>query len=81
MTKNDGSDTDIRPNGRSEPEILVKVGDALAKVREIAQEGRDKLILYFIDMAIFQVCDSLRAELNKVKGRPSAPLSDEAAVG
>jgi len=81
MTKNDGSDTHIRQNGRSEPEILVKVGDALGKVREIAQEGHDKLILYFIDMAIFQVCESLRAELNGVKGRPSAPLSDEAAVG
>jgi len=79
--KNDRSDTDNRHNGRSEPELLVEVGDALGKVREVAEGSRDRMLLYFIDMAIFQVCESLRSELTGMTGRPSAPLRDEAPVG
>jgi len=62
--KNDRRDTDNRHNGRSEPEILVEVGDALGKAREVAQGSLDRMLLYFIDMAIFQVCESLRSELS-----------------
>jgi len=77
VAKDDREDLDNRHNRRSEPEILLEVGDALGKVREVAQGSRDGTLLYFIDMAIFQVCESLRSELS---GRPSA-FSAEAAVG
>lgn len=74
--KSDRSDTDNQRYRRSELEIIIKTGDALGKIREVAQGSRDKMLLYFIDMAIFQVCESLRSEL----GASAAP-SGEAAVG
>ena len=67
--KNDRNDIETRHNGKSVPDILVEVGDALGKIREAAQGSRDRMLLYFIDMAIFQVCESLGSELG---GRSSA---------
>ena len=70
-----GSDADNQHEVRSEGDILVEVGDALGKIREIAQESRDKMLLYFIDMAIFQACESLctvccPSIVNELKWRP-----------
>ena len=65
---NDRIDIDNRHNGRSEAEILVEIGDALRKIREFGQGSRDRMLLYFIDMAIFQSCESLRSELSLVTG-------------
>jgi hypothetical protein len=77
----DRSDTDTQHNDRSEADILVEVGGALGKIREIAQGSCDRILLYFIDMSIFQVCESLRSELNGLTRRTSVPLSSDATVG
>jgi hypothetical protein len=79
--KSDRNDTDDQHKGGSKGGILVEVGDALGKIREVAQGSRDRMLLYFIDMAIFQACESLCSKLSGMARKPSALLSDEADVG
>ena len=72
-----GSDADCQHEIGSEGDILVEVADALGKIREVAQRSRDRALLYFIDMAIFQACESLcsvsRSSLvNELKGTPQS---------
>ncbi len=44
---------------RCETDVLVKVVDKLKEARFAAQAATEKAILYFIDMAMFQVLDAL----------------------
>jgi len=71
--KDEWSDADNRYKGNSEGDILAEVADALGKIREVAQGSRDRMLLYFIDMAIFQACDCLCSDLRGT-GRKSSEL-------
>ena len=70
--------TDSQRKVSSEGDILVEVANSLGKIREVAQGSRDRTLLYFIDMAIFQACKSLcsvcRPSIaNELKGSPQPP--------
>ena len=55
----------------SEADILLEVSHNLQQARQTAQNSCDKILLYFIDMAISQVRDSLRncLDLNFREGK------------
>jgi hypothetical protein len=44
---------------RSQNDILIDVANKLQEARWEAQELNDKLLMYFIDMAMFQACETL----------------------
>jgi len=46
---------------KSKMDILVDVADRLGKIRELAGKSRDECLLYFLDMTMLHVCESIRS--------------------
>jgi hypothetical protein len=59
----------------SEIDTLVEAAKTLKGARSLAEQCSDRTLLYFIDMAIFQVCETLSAVEN-VEAPAEAPHSD-----
>jgi hypothetical protein len=57
-------DRDRTPNTKSEAELLLDTRHRLQQARQIAQDSRDRLILYFIDMALLHVEEALAIHLD-----------------
>ena len=48
-------------NMNSPTDTLVAVAEQLRKVRNVAESSGDRMLLYFIDMTILHVCESICA--------------------
>ena len=50
---------DLESQAGAQADILIEVIDKLQEARSEARGLNDKLLLYFIDMAIFHACETL----------------------
>jgi hypothetical protein len=61
----------------SKIDTLVEVAKTLKCARSLAEKCSDRTLLYFIDMAIFEVCEALTSDPN-AEGDTDSPCMDVA---